>query len=248
MTDITHHLARKLAFTPNSVKSVAFSMGLCVLGAANLAVAESYQSHGQIRTAVATFVNTELTGQDVEVEVGALDERLKLRQCDSPIEAFWPPGARRQGRGAVGVRCNDERTWRMFVRVNIQVFESVAVLSASKIRGEALQLSDLRFERKETTRLRDKFLTDADSVEGYIFRRSAKAGDVLGLRMLKAPHVVKRGEQVVILADTAGIQVKMRGQALSDGMRGSVIRVRNSSSKRVVEGEVVDKGVVKVRF
>lgn len=253
MTQCVSHPAINLAVGVKrrvnaTLGSIAAAVGLSLLVISNAARAEAYQDHEQIRDAVAGFAQQELGDRDVEVEVGSLDRRLKLRQCDVPLETFWPPGARRQGRGAIGVRCVDEKPWRMFVRVNIKVYEEVAVLRTSKVRGEALAIADVTFERREVTALRDKYLTDAASVAGYIFRRSAKSGDVVGLRMLKAPYVVKRGEFVTIMADSAGIQITMRGQALSDGVKGSVIRVRNSSSSRVVEGEVVDKGVVKVRF
>lgn len=210
--------------------------------------AEGYQSHSDIRSTVKGFVHKELRGSDFEVEVGKLDGRLRLRQCTSALEAFWPPGARQKGRGSVGVRCQDEKPWRMFVRVNIKVYERVATLARPKVRGEALNPGDVVFERKDVTLLHAKYLTDVETVAGYKFRRAVKTGEVLSVRMLKVPHAVKRGEQVTILADTGGIQVTMRGQALSDGKVGSVIRVRNSSSNRVVEGEIVDKGVVKVRF
>ena len=235
---------------PRKPATIAVCCGLILFLISGIASSRSgpFQSHQSIRQVVATFVQEELAGEDIELEVGALDDRLRLSRCDIDLEAFWPPSARRLGRGSVGVRCNDSKPWRMFVRVNIKGYESIAVLKTSKVRGEALLASDITYERRDVTTLRDKFLTRTDAVTGYIFRRSVKAGQVVALRMLKAPHVVKRGEQVQIVADSNGIQVTMKGEAMANGTRGSVIRVRNSSSNRIVEGEVVDKGVVRVRF
>ena len=52
---------------------------------------------------------------------------------------------------------------------------------------------------------------------------------------------------MTILSEAGGIQVRMNGEALADGTQGKVVRVRNASSKRIVEGEVIAKGMVKVR-
>lgn len=215
----------------------------------SVTTAESYQSHNSIRQAVSQFVSDELSSaQDVQAVVGKLDSRLRLKQCDSPLEAFWPPGARKQGKGTVGVRCDGGKPWRLFVRVEIQVFKDVVVLNRPKVRGDVLTPSDVQLVRKEVSRLGDRYLTDVTLVSGYHFKRAVKSGTVLNLRMFKAPYAVKRGERVTITADTAGIQVKMPGKALANGMVGAVIKVRNSSSNRIVEGEVVGKGIVKIRF
>lgn len=214
-----------------------------------VAWAKAYQSHESIRQAVTHFVASELSdSQNVQAVVGKLDNRLRLKQCGQELEAFWPPGARMQGRGSIGVRCDDAKPWRMFVRVEIKIFKDVLVLKAPKVRGESLEMNDVRFERKEVTRLGDRYLTDVSLVSGYTLKRAVKAGTLLHLRMLKVPHAVKRGEKVTIVADSGGIKVKMRGQALSDGKKGAVIKVRNLSSNRIVEGEVVGKGTVKIRF
>lgn len=136
----------------------------------------------------------------------------------------------------------------MYVQVNLHVFERVAVLKTSRLRGETLQPGDIVYERRDTSPIRDRFLTDANAVLGYELKRTVKAGSVLNMQMLKIPKLVKRGQRVVLVAQAGGIEVKMGGKALGDGVQGSVIKVKNLSSSRVVEGEVVDKGTVRIRF
>jgi flagella basal body P-ring formation protein FlgA len=63
---------------------------------------------------------------------------------------------------------------------------------------------------------------------------------------LKLQKVVKRGEQIILVAATSAMEVRMNGTALEDASVGQTIKVKNSSSKRVVEGVVQAPGIVKV--
>jgi flagella basal body P-ring formation protein FlgA len=58
-------------------------------------------------------------------------------------------------------------------------------------------------------------------------------------------HAVKKGNQVVILAQIGTLQVRMNGKALSNGAVGERIKVENNSSNRRIEATVIASGVVK---
>lgn len=221
-----------------------------LLGASTPGLAQTaYQSLDSIRDSVEQFIAGEFEGAlDTRPELGHLDSRLRLHRCDKELTAFWPNGKATRGRGVVGVRCTDRKPWKMYVQVNLHVFERIAVLKTSRLRGETLQPGDIVYERRDTSPIRDRFLTDANAVLGYELKRTVKAGSVLNMQMLKIPKLVKRGQRVVLVAQAGGIEVKMGGKALGDGVQGSVIKVKNLSSSRVVEGEVVDKGTVRIRF
>ena len=81
-----------------------------------------------------------------------------------------------------------------------------------------------------------------------VLSRSVTAGTVLTTVMLKPAILIKRGEKVIIRAESSSIQVKMEGQAMQEGAKGAMIEVKNLSSKQVIEAEVVSPGVVRVRM
>ncbi|MCY1454933.1 flagella basal body P-ring formation protein FlgA [compost metagenome] len=58
--------------------------------------------------------------------------------------------------------------------------------------------------------------------------------------------MVSKGDQVVISAMSPAINVRMPGEALSNGAPGEQIRVRNLSSGRVVKARVKGPGQVQV--
>ncbi|HAS50615.1 MAG TPA: flagella basal body P-ring formation protein FlgA, partial [Gammaproteobacteria bacterium] len=57
---------------------------------------------------------------------------------------------------------------------------------------------------------------------------------------------VRQGETVTLIAGQSGMQVTSSGIALSDAGIGERVRVRNETSKRVIQGTVVEQGRVEV--
>ncbi len=204
------------------------------------------QSHQEIRQVVEDFVYETLSGEDVEVRVRSLDNRLRLHGCDVPLEAFWSPGSRQRGATSVGVACEGEKPWKIYVRVTIKLMREVAVAARPLVRGDILQRDDVRMVRKDVSRINGSYLEDPTPLIGYELRQSVSANSLLYSRMLQAPKLVRRGDKITVLAVVGGLEVRVMGEALSDGGKGQMIRVRNLSSKRVVQGEVVSKGMVRI--
>ena len=66
--------------------------------------------------------------------------------------------------------------------------------------------------------------------------------------LLTRPTLVKRGQRVKILASHDGIQASTLGEALENGQRDAVIRIRNLSSEKTIEAKVLEAGVVSSTF
>ncbi len=92
------------------------------------------------------------------------------------------------------------------------------------------------------------YLLDQKQAIGKKLTRPAQADQILTPSQLQRAESVRRGDQVVILASSSGISVRMQGEALSDGAMGQQISVRNLSSQRVVRARVIGPGQVEVRM
>ncbi len=211
---------------------------------------EAFQSHDAIRQAVSDYLLAEGAhySQAPVITVGRIDSRLRLQPCAEPLEVFQPPGGKLIGNVTVGVRCASPKQWSIYVQAKVAVLEQVLVASRHLQRGTPLERADLEFVEKDIATLSGGYLTDLDKTEGMILNRSIRAGMALGPHMLEAPKLVRRGDRVIILAAADGVEVRMAGEALSDGAEGELVRVRNLSSGREVEAEVVRAGVVRVRM
>jgi flagella basal body P-ring formation protein FlgA len=61
-----------------------------------------------------------------------------------------------------------------------------------------------------------------------------------------ADSLVKRGQQVTLLAAAGGMEVRARGVAMNDAPAAGRIKAQNLSSGRIVEGFVESADVIRI--
>lgn len=220
------------------------------LSAGTLAASPGIQPLDTIRAAAAAFLETETArnGVPARIELSQLDPRLRLGRCDLPLEAFFPAGARTQGNVTVGVRCTGASPWSIYVPARVQVYDQVVVAARPMSRGALLGVGDIEVREMDVTALAGGYLSSPEQAVGRMLRRNVQLGAAIGPGMVELPRIIRRGERVQILARSGGMEVRMEGEALEDGAKGEVIRVRNRSSRRSVEGLVAGPGTVEVRL
>ncbi|MEM1261528.1 MAG: flagellar basal body P-ring formation chaperone FlgA [Pseudomonadota bacterium] len=182
----------------------------------------------------------ELVG-DTDVQAEALDDRLRLEPCASPLLAnLTAPLNNRSQRAVVRVGCGGPKPWKLYVSVRIDRYSDIAVLVRSVPLGYRLSASDLRVVRRTLANLPADVLTTPVSLIGQEVRQPLRAGDVVRRHQVKAPTLVTRGQSVTILAGSSQFRVRMNGIVQSAGVKGGVVRVRNLSSGRMIQARVVD--------
>ncbi len=209
-----------------------------------------YQSHAGILRVVESFITETLSRNqtDVEIAVGRLDPRLRLAECDTQMQAFMPQGSRRSGNTTVGVRCTHDRPWSLFVPVRIKQMRDVVILRNNLSRGSILGHADLDLRRIDISSRTGHYFQDPGEVVGRVLTRAVRAGRQLQRHDIAAADIVQRGEQVTLVAETQGFAVRMQGKALTNGSRGELIRVKNVTSSRIIEGIVMAPGIVQVKM
>ena len=205
------------------------------------------QSQESLKKAVINFLNTEIEDiPDAEISVREFDKRLRLHQCSSPLQAFWPLGNKRLGSTTVGIRCNGDKPWKIYVGAHIHMYKYVWVSKLGLNRHQILDLASVSKEKRDITQLTAGYLLADSPVEGLQIRRNVPANQVLTNTMLGSQKLVKRGDRITIISRYAGIEVRAKGVALGDGGKGEKIRVKNTSSKREIEAYVSDRQYVLV--
>ncbi|SDX55266.1 flagella basal body P-ring formation protein FlgA [Allochromatium warmingii] len=185
-------------------------------------------------------------GQEVEINLGQLDSRLQLRRCDHPPAAQFAPGARREGHTTINVRCSAPVSWSLFVPAQIERHLMVVVLNRPVSREQIIDYDDIRLERQAVSSLTNGYFTEATAVVGMAADRRLMPGQVLTSDHLVARQLIERGQEVLIISERPGLVVRMKGIALEGGAKGERIRVRNRTSKRIIEGYVEASGTVRV--
>ncbi len=213
--------------------------------------AAQYQSLASLQEAARRFLQTQTPpepGSSQEIHLGRLDSRLRLGQCEAALQAFLPAGSRLQGKLTVGVQCPGDKPWTVYIPANIRVFGEVLVTTRPISRGDTITRADIVAQRQEISKLHHGYYRQSDEVIGKLAARSLPAGTALTPRMLKARLLVRRGDDVTILADSGFLQVRSKGKALQNAALGERLSVRNTRSKRIVEGIAIRAGTVQVHM
>jgi flagella basal body P-ring formation protein FlgA len=172
------------------------------------------------------------------------DIRLRLSSCSQALSARVAGDGRLRQHVAVDVRCEGSARWSVFVSVTVESDAQVLVARRSLASGTEPVAADFEAARRRVPGVTTDYVGDTGVLAGRRLRRTLAPGDTLTLDALEAANLVHRGQQVVLLAHLAGIEVRVNGIALADGRQADRIRVQNLSSQRVVEGVVRSDSVV----
>ncbi|MDR3592273.1 MAG: flagellar basal body P-ring formation chaperone FlgA [Negativicutes bacterium] len=131
------------------------------------------------------------------------------------------------------------------VKLTVKAYRNVVVAARNLAPYEPITSDSLRLERWDIGHLTG-YITDADKLVGLRTRRPVPAGVPFSEAAVERPPVVRHGSAVTILAEMGGIIVSANGQALQEGSVGSVIRVQNLNSNKIVNARVIDGATVQV--
>ncbi len=206
-----------------------------------------------IAATVDEFIQSEqLPDQIVSVQVKALDRRLRLAHCVTPLDTSWSPGSRRLGRVTVEVSCAAPKNWRMRVQATVTKDGVVWTLVRGVQRGDRLT-RDLLVPLNITLGAGNSGFSTLNSPVGdvapwlgFVFTQRVNSGKVLSERMLKMPKLIAKGEAVVIRHRSRGLQLQTRGVALRDAGAQQQTQVRNSTSGKIIDVVAVSPGVVEI--
>lgn len=175
----------------------------------------------------------------LDVEVVRINRAIPACPSETRVESLDPRGIARM---RFVVICPSLPGWRYEFIAKGKVSAKVAVAASDLMSGKILSPLDLLQQRHDITLIPDAF-SDLGELEGMAARRSIRAGEVLRANMLTAPQLIKRGDQVRIVAKREQIEVSMAGEALDNGARGAIIRVKNSSGT-LIRARVIDAATV----
>ena len=97
-------------------------------------------------------------------------------------------------------------------------------------------------------KLPSNVITDPEAVLGKRTKRAIGAKTVLRTHLVEFPPLVKRGDVVVIIAESGGLKISALGQEKKKGGFGDRIPVINFDSKKILYARVLDSSTVKVDF
>ena len=218
----------------------------------NAEEAVKYQPHSEITGAVNSFIQDSMginsDPESLSISVKSLDARLNLSRCEIPLKAFWPPGASRTGHTTVGIRCNDNKPWKLYVSANIKQFKKVWVATTAIARGTVITESHVALDKRNISAIHSEYFDQNSFPVGLEAKRALRAGDVISVLAVEKPIAVKRGERVTVIARMNGLEVRTTAKALNAAAEGDRIKVRNLHSDKELVGILQKNSIVHVKI
>ena len=193
--------------------------------------------------AVRKVIDPTLAG--VKLEPAALDPRLRLARCTGPLATFANPPRNAQSRVIARVSCAAP-AWTLNVPVDMRRTHMVLVLRRAVGRGESIAPGDVSAQKRELPGLGSPFVARPEDLTGRLTRRPLPEGTAVTAESLSAALLIKRGQQVTLVAQSAGFEVRAPGKAMADAAANQRVRVQNLNSLKIIEGLAETDGTVRV--
>jgi flagella basal body P-ring formation protein FlgA len=132
--------------------------------------------------------------------------------------------------------------------VKIKIFKEVVVTKKPLGRYRTITQDDVYMQKMDITNLPNDIITNYKDVLGKRVRRNIWAKVVLRSEYIEFPPLVKRGDTVLIVAETEKMKITALGEVRKSGRRGERVKVINLNSNKRIFARIIDENTVKVDF
>lgn len=213
-------------------------------------VASEFQSLQSIRMQAEDFIQQfpYESRYSPRFEVSNIDKRLRLKACAEPLQIGFTRRDKTHGNTALNVSCPQGSGWKLLLPVRIDLFDDVIVLTRAVHKGQIIDSNLVKHQKQNISRLNNGYYSQIIELAGLEARRNIKRGAILTPASLNPRLMVKSGQQVTLILEYKGLQIKSTGRALQSARRGDIIKVRNNQSSRIIEGVVSGDAQVRVNI
>ncbi len=132
------------------------------------------------------------------------------------------------------------------VRTQIEVLRNVVVAAKMIRSGSVLTAEDVRLVKKWVRRNMPNAISSVDEAIGKRITVQAHPGVEMSARILKDAPLVRKGQVVRVLFDNGSMRISTVGIPEEDGVAGSMIRIKNITSKKIIYARVLGASLVGV--
>lgn len=184
-------------------------------------------------------ISVNYTGREIDLPAGRLDMEFQLTGNRHPVGHTLL---------SLVVRVDDEVKRKIWLNANVEVFFAVVQASRAVPRDRILSPGDVEIVRVRSSRPLRNIIYDPEEVIGKRAVRDIDLGQTFSPYMLKQVPLIKRGDRVLLVAESGRIRITAPGLAREVGFKGSMIQVENLQTNKTIYGTVVDSKTIKVEF
>ena len=206
-----------------------------------------------IKKAVSQYIFANVPWDKEKIKIGNIRVSDKVILPKGKISYGVEPLKNTDFKGSVPFpiifKVNGKFKKRILVTADIAVLAEVVVAKRPLKRHRRITEDDVEIREKNLAGLPSNIILEYENVLGKRAKRNIGANTVLRSDLIEFPPLVKRGDVVLIVAESGGLRITALGMVKQrEGRRGERIRVENIDSKRSIYGRVLDAKTVQVDF
>lgn len=132
------------------------------------------------------------------------------------------------------------------VRFDIRKFADVLVLADRVGRADDLTAEHFKTARMDVTNLRERPIAAFEEIRGFRARRNLVRGSIVTTGDVEPVPDLESGREVTIVYNDGLCQITAPGIAMGTGSSGDYIKVRNTTSGKILVARVVDETAVAI--
>ena len=197
------------------------------------AVERALAERGEYRRHEIFFTHTPL---DVKLPEGVVDVKAEL-PAQVNYTSFTPV------RAVIYVNGRAHRT--MSFTASVKVYDTVIVANHDLRIEVPVGAGDFHVAEVAIDG-RNEYVKDVAEVTGLVPHRFIRAGSPVTMTYFQQPVAVNSGQYVNIIINYNGIRATARGIVMTRGRIGSIVKVKNESSEKILSAKVIDAHTVEV--
>ena len=221
--------------------------------AAGSAQAQTVVSEVAIHEAAREFVRDHLEAVDSSVEryeinirwqgdvilLGEGDPQIAIRRIST--QPFRGPTVLR-----AEIQLHGETVRVLTLTADTRIYRGVLVTTRTVRRGELFTEEMFDHRERDVTDVKSGYFSRFADLAGLQASRTIGFDRVIATDHAERVPVILRGGEVTLLLETDFMRITTRGKALQDGSVGERVRVKNRDTGKLLRGEVVDAGTVRI--
>ncbi len=157
---------------------------------------------------------------------------------------------RRAGRIPLALQIKVDGKFQRRLRLSSMVMVSQDVVKTLRPikSGDLVEPGDVEIEKIKSKRIFKNAATRLEDVVGFEASRYLQSGKVVPMDSVQKPHLVNKGDRVILTVQKGGMKITAPGISIDDGFKNSLVQVIKLQSKKTVYGRVKSPTIVEVGF
>jgi len=198
--------------------------------------AASWDRKSLEKSALDYLIESTATSEDSKLSfnISPIDPRIKIKPCALPLD-FKIIDNNTNKRKNIEVSCADDNHWKMYLSATIEATFGVVVPVNTLAKGTLITTDDVKLIYLAENKVRGIKFQDTNQIIGSKSKKRLSKGKPINQSDI---CMICKGDPVMIIAKTGGLEIKTQGIAKSSGNKYQQISVENKSSGKLITAQV----------